>query len=392
MVDNVERSTPNARPRARLLVVDDEKPLVAAMCHTLSAAGYETQGVYSGSQALGALRAAARDGAAPFDVLITDLMMPDTNGIALLCAAQQIEPHLVSIVMTGHGAIDTAIDALKSGALDYILKPFNLTVVMPVLSRALAVRRLRSDNTALLQRVAERTAELETANRELRGANEELEAFTSSVAHDLRQPLNGLMGFSELLLDEQPGALNPTQKEYLREIRAGAHHLMQLTDDWLRFSRLGQQPLRKEMVRVADLVWEVARQCRQAEPNRSVDLHIGALPNVQADPALLEQVFTNLVANAFKFTRGVAHPVIQIEGHEQDSERTYSIRDNGVGFDMEKAQGSFSIFHRLRSHEDFEGSGVGLSIVQRIVERHGGRVSVRAQIGKGAEFTLTLPA
>jgi two-component system sensor histidine kinase/response regulator len=381
----------SSSPLGRLLIVDDESALLVALCRTLKAEGYSTTGATSGPDALTALRSAAVDRATAFDVLITDLMMSDMDGIALLRAAHEIDSDLVGIVMTGHGTIGTAVEAMKNGALDYILKPFNLNVIVPVLSRALAMRSLRLENAALLQQVTNRTTELETANRELRSANKELDAFTYSVSHDLRQPLNGMIGFAELLSSEKPGTLNDKQKEYLGDIYGGGQQLLRLTDDLLHFSRLGQQQLKKEAVNIGNLVSDVLRTMADAEPNRDVDLRVGQLPNASADPALLKQVFVNLLANAFKFTRRVANPVIEIEGRQGAGECTYSIRDNGAGFDMANAQRLFMIFQRLHSDKDFEGTGVGLSITQRIVERHGGHISAEAQLGKGACFTFTLP-
>ena len=372
-------------PRARLLVVDDEANLVTALCGLLKTKGYATTGVRSGEQALAALRAAASDPARRFDVLITDLMMPVMDGIALLRAAPELDGELVSIVITGHGTIDTAVEALQAGALDYILKPFNLSVIMPVLSRALAVRKLRQENAALARQVTLRTQELEAMNREL-------QAFTHSVSHDLRQPLNGVIGFAELLLTEKPGALNATQKEYLGDIYNGGHQLLRLTSDLLEFSRLGHQPLRKEPVNMTDLVRNIAAAMRAAEAHRNIDLRIGPLPGAPADPALIKQVLVNLLSNAFKSTRLVPNAVIEITGQQGDSEHTYCVRDNGAGFDMANAQRLFSIFQRLHGDRDFEGTGVGLSIVQRIVERHGGAISAEAAVGKGAAFTFTLPA
>ena len=382
----------NPAPLARLLIVDDESAQVIALCRTLALEGYATAGAGSGPEALCALRAAAADRAGAFDVLITDLMMTDMNGIALLRAAQDIDPDLVGLVMTGDGTIDTAIEAMKSGALDYILKPFTLRTIRPVLLRALAVRRLRLENAQLLRRVANRTTELEAANRELQRANKELEAFTYSVSHDLRQPLNGMIGFTEFLVSEKPGPLNASQKEFLGNIHRGGQQLLRLTNDLLNFSRLGQQPLKRETVNVGTLVLEILHQLRDAEPPRNVELRVSALPDARADSVLLRQVLVNLLSNAFKFTRHVPNPVIEVDGREQAGECAYSIRDNGAGFDMRNAQRLFAIFHRLHSDRHFEGNGVGLSIAQRIVERHGGRIWAEAAVGQGAKFTFTLPA
>jgi signal transduction histidine kinase len=378
-------------PLARLLIVDDERNLVTALCRTLEAEGYSTTGAASGLEALNALRGAVADDTTKFDVLITDLMMPFMDGIALLREAHSIDRDLVSIVMTGHGTIDTAVDAMKGGALDYILKPFNLSVAIPVLLRALAVRRLRCENAALHRQIANRTAELETANRELQGANKELEAFAYSVSHDLRQPLTHIIGFSEFLISEKPGVLNEKQKEFLGDIYNGGTRLLSLTEDLLQFSRLSQQALKKQAVNMEDLVWEILRPMQAQEPQRNIELHVGPLPAALADPSLLRQALVNLLANALKFTRHASSPRIEVTGKLLSGETIYCIRDNGAGFDMADAPRLFSIFQRLHSDGEFEGTGVGLSIVQRIIERHGGTVSAKAAVGKGAAFTFALP-
>jgi signal transduction histidine kinase len=379
-------------PPARILIVDDESRLVTALCELLKTKGYATTGVDSGAAALALLRATASAQAQHFDVLITDLMMPVMDGIELLRAALEADGDLVSIVMTGYGTIDTAVEAMQAGALDYILKPFDLSVIMSVLSRALAVRKLRQENVALARQVALRTEELEAKNRELLSANRELQAFTHSVSHDLRQPLNGVIGFAELLLSEKPGALNPRQKEYLGDIYQGGQQLLRLTADLLRFSRLGHLPLKKEVVNMTELVGQVLNPMRADEPERAIELRVSALPSASADPALIKQALVNLLSNALKFTRRVPNAVIEVTGGERDGERVYCVRDNGVGFDMENADRLFSIFRRLHRERDFEGTGVGLSIAQRIIERHGGIISAQAEVGKGAAFTFTLPA
>jgi two-component system sensor histidine kinase/response regulator len=376
---------------ARLLIVDDESDLVLALCRVLHAEGYTTTGARSGPEALDALCAATVDEAAGYDVLITDLTMPDMDGITLLRAAQAIDSKLVTIVMTGHGTIDTAVEAIKSGALDYILKPFNLDVILPVVSRALTVRRLRSQDAVILKQVANRARDLELVNRELQAANTELGAFTHTVSHDVRQPLNGVIGFAEYLLSEKPGALNSKQKEFLGEILEGGRQLVRLVADLLQFSRLEHEPLKKEAVDVTSLVADLLQSLRDAEPNRNIELRVGPLPEVSADPALIRQVFANLLSNAFKFTRHTLHPLIEVSGRQEARERVYCISDNGAGFDMTNAPRLFSIFQRLHNEKDFEGTGVGLSIVQRIVQRHAGTVSAEAAVGKGAAFTVTLP-
>jgi signal transduction histidine kinase len=375
----------------RLLVVDDESNLVTALCRVLEVQGYSTLGVATGLQALDALRAAGGDDSTRFDVLITDLMMPLMDGIALLRAARDIDRDLVSIVMTGHGTVETAVDAMKAGALDYILKPFNLSVATPVLSRALAVRRLRLENTSLLEKVAKRTVELEESNRRLQAANNDLDAYNASVSHDLRGHLHRIIGFSRLLSDGRADPLTAKQQELMGFVCTGAEDLLRMTDALLSFARLGQQPVIKERVSVTTLINETFRDLRNESPNDTVELRMSSLPDAFADPSLLKQVFVNLLSNAIKFSSRVSAPVIKIEGRVAAGECIYSIRDNGAGFDMDYADRLFKMFQRLHSSAEFVGTGVGLSIVQRIVERHGGRIWVEAAIGAGAQFTFTLP-
>jgi two-component system, sensor histidine kinase and response regulator len=377
-------------PTARILIVDDEAALATALARTLQNEGYDTASLTTATQAVPLLRAAFESGA-PFDVLITDLMMPEMNGIALLRAALQIDEHLAVVVMTGHGTIDSAVAAMRNGALDFIEKPFNLTVIRPVLSRAFAVRRLRRENAALIARVAERTRELEAANSELRSVNRELEAFAHTVAHDLRTPLHTMMGFAELLGSETPGPLNAVQKEYLLDIQDSGERLTHLTKHLLDIALLGSERLARESVDVAELVSEVLTELRRSSPDRELTVSIGSLPPASADPTLLRAVFANLLSNAIKFTGRTDDPRIDIEGWQEGSHTLYSVRDNGAGFDQREARSLFVPFRRLHPGEQFEGTGVGLSLVRRIIERHGGQVAAEGEVGKGACFRISLP-
>jgi two-component system sensor histidine kinase/response regulator len=394
----------------RLLVVDDEAAQVEALCHTLQDEGYSVEGFTRTGPALAALRAGT------FDIVLTDLTMPGMDGISFLNAAREIDPGLAGIVMTGHGSIATAVEAMKAGALDYILKPFDLRVILRVLARTQAMLRLRRENAALLERLSQRTVELETANRELQVANRELEAFSDSVSHDLRAPLrtiDGLLG----VVQEDFGALVPLQaRRHLEVVAAQATRMGELIEDLLRLSRLGREPLRKQPVDMRGLVLQIVGELQAAEAARQLDIRVGALPPAQADPSLLRQVWVNLLANALKFTRRRERALIEIGGtvaaeHKiagsdfvqraapggngrgpgWAEHKLYSIRDNGAGFDPRRAERLFGIFQRLHPAQDFEGTGVGLSIARRIVERHGGSIWAEGEPDRGAAFHFTLP-
>lgn len=364
-------------PAARILVVDDEAPLMTALCRTLRQQGYETVGFTSGLAALEALQKSR------YDLILTDLMMPEMNGIALLRAVAAMDPHLVGIVITGEGTVATAVEAMKAGALDYILKPFRLSIILPVISRALTVRQLRLENAELERRVRSRTAELEAANQEL-------EAFSYSVSHDLRAPLRAVDGFTQILLANYASQMPHEAQQLLKKVSVSAQHMGHLVDDLLRFSRLGRQPLSKRPVNLSSLAHLVLEELREQQGGRQIEVGVGSLPDCQGDPSLLKQVFINLFSNAFKFTRQKERPVIEVGAQQTLGETIYFIRDNGVGFDMQYAQRLFGVFQRFHRPEEYEGTGVGLSIVQRIIQRHGGRIWAESEVGQGAIFYFTL--
>src|SRR5437879_4404350 len=237
--------------RPRIRIVNNETEQMRALCNTLPDHGYETAGFTDGESALENLRTTK------FDLLLADLMMPRMDGIALLQAAQKIDAGLVGVIMTGEGTIVTAVEAMKSGALDYILKPFKLSAILPVLSRALTVQRLRIENAELERSIRERTIELEAANQELASANKELEAFSYSVSHDLRGPLTAIIGSADLLIEDYAAQLPAKVQQLLGGVLGSGERMMQIIDDLLRLSRLGRQPLSKGPVNVSALVREV---------------------------------------------------------------------------------------------------------------------------------------
>lgn len=633
-----------------LLIVDDETELVSALSEMLTAQGYETEGFTSGYAALHALSEKN------FDVLLTDLMMPELGGLAVLQAALEIDPHLIGIMMTGHGTVQTAVEAMKVGAFDYILKPFKLNALLPVLSRAMQLRRVQLENiqlretvaiyeltqaiastlslstildkvtkaayqqcqadqvtlwlptgsgkelyiaavsgegeaaflgkrksidegeegwvaehrvprlqdtvawvpvlaggklegvlhidvtgrrrplspgdikalnilvsiagpvlenvqlfstlqeskvftdtiidslpglfyvvdhqfrmirwnkyeeellglpseqiwgmywpssiheedrehllnqfrkaidegygeaevrvlawdgprcflltavrleagnnifvvgtgiditgrkqaedeihklnTGLEQRVIERTMQLEAANREL-------EAFSYTISHDLRAPLRAIDGFSHLL-GEQAKDLAPESLHLLQTIQDNVHKMSQLIEGLLGFSRLSRQPLQKNTVDLAIIVRQVLGDLESQRGDRQIEVSVGELASCQADPFLMRQVYYNLLANAFKFTskRDVAR--IEVGYERVDDRDVYFVKDNGAGFDMRYIDKLFGVFQRLHRAQDYEGTGVGLAITQRIINRHGGRIWAEAAVDKGAAFYFTL--
>jgi signal transduction histidine kinase/FixJ family two-component response regulator len=535
------------RPLAKLLIVDDEAAQMTALCRTLEDEGYATTGFTSPHKALAALREQE------FDLVLTDLMMPEMDGIALLTAGQEIDRNLVAVVMTGHGAVETAVQAMQAGALDYIQKPFKLRDILPVLSRALTVRRLRTENIELRHAIAihelstafiyelnpravanrvadaayqqapccqvvmivlsenhqelhvaaargedtsaiegkriaytdaikdwvavtrrkftdakhwtqadflldcglgDRTAtifmpmfsagdfvgllgftsgsaaaitlgqlktlsilagtaasamevaslleQLRHANEDLErrvherttqleAANKELEAFSYSVSHDLRAPLRALRGYSDVLLQDCRDQLNAEAQRALNAIDASGQRMSELIEDLLKFSHLSRQSLVTKRIQTSTLVKQIVEELNGSHANSDVEVKLGDLPDCMGDESLLKQVFVNLLSNAYKFTKQTSSPCVEIGASEQRNELIYFVRDNGAGFDMQEAEKLFGVFQRLHSPDQFEGTGIGLSIVQRIVNRHGGRVWAEGEVQKGATFYFSLP-
>jgi len=380
-------NSPPSPPLPRLFVVDDELALMQALCNTLAIEGFAVEGFGDADSALQAL-ASQR-----CDLLLVDLHLPRMLGPDLLRAARRLDPSVVGIVMTGEASIANAVEAMKAGALDFIVKPFRLDAILPAISRGLKVRELLLANAGLQRSLREHAATIEIANRELEAANVELAAFNRSVSHDLRAPLRSLGGLSKMLLDRYSGGLPDEGRLLMQAIGTSVARLQHLVDDLLRLSSSAHLAIEPVPVDIAQLVHGVLDELRADQPQRQVDLRIGMLPAARGDAGLLRQLLVNLLSNAFKFTRHREGARIEIDAQtDAHGVTVYRVRDNGAGFDGARAARLFEPFQRLHRADEFEGTGVGLSIAKRIVERHGGVIWAESAPGKGAGFFFTLGA
>jgi PAS domain S-box-containing protein len=260
----------------------------------------------------------------------------------------------------------------------------NLRCVLDdVTEQRLAASQIQQMNEELEKRVLDRTAQLEAANKEL-------EAFSYSVSHDLRAPLRAIDGFTRIVLEDYAAAMPEGGSRYLSLVRDNAHTMSSLIDNLLTFSRLNRHALARQQIDMNEMVDQALQTLTAGQECRQISFIINALPGCKADPLLIKQVYINLLSNAIKFTGKVAAAIVEVGCLQENHENIYYVKDNGVGFDMQYAPKLFGVFQRLHRVEDYEGTGVGLAIVQRIIHRHGGRIWAMGEINQGATFCFTL--
>jgi light-regulated signal transduction histidine kinase (bacteriophytochrome) len=254
---------------------------------------------------------------------------------------------------------------------------------------------LAVQNAQLLEEIRSQAKTLKTRvdlrTWELQASNQELEAFSYSVSHDLRAPLRAIQGFSSILKEDHADQLNGDACQLIDTVQRNAQRMSQLINDLLAFSRLGRQPFECKDIDMQELVKQALDELSPMLKDRSVDIQVGDLPAIQGDRALLLQVWLNLLGNALKYTAKRDQASVAVDAQTDANEVVYRVRDNGAGFDMKYADRLFKVFQRLHSLEEFEGTGAGLAIVQRVIHRHGGRVGAEGQVDAGATFWFSLP-
>jgi two-component system, NtrC family, sensor kinase len=388
-----------------VLAVDDSETYLQRLADALRSEGYEVILACSGEEALELLAVE------PVDCVLLDLLMPGIGGreTCLRVKSVPVMRDIPIIMLTALEGREAMIEGLGAGADDYIAKSNDFDLVRArVLAqirrkhfedehRAVREQLLRAEHEAVAARSALDAAvaraalaeELKSKNVELEVKNEELESFSYSVAHDLRAPLRSIDGFSLALLEDCGDRLDDAGKQYLRYVRDSTRHMARLIDDLLALSRVTRGELDRAETDVSSIARGVASRLAKASPDRRVDVVVADGLVADCDHRLLTIAFENLIGNAWKFTGKRNDARIEVNATGEDP-RTYFVRDNGAGFDMSYAQKLFGVFQRLHSAAEFEGTGIGLVTVQRIIRRHGGRIWAESAVGRGATFFFTL--
>jgi len=359
---------PADQSRPRIIWADDNADMRDYVARLLGDQ-YQVTAVRDGAAALAAARAD------PPDLVLSDVMMPELDGFGLL-RALRADPDTRTvpvILLSARAGEEASVEGLAAGADDYLVKPFSARELLARVRTHVDLARLRRDWALQLQQ-----------------ANQELEAFSYSVSHDLRAPLRAIDGFSKAVLTSQGDRLDEQGRGYLNRVRAATTRLSTLIDDLLALSRISRHAVHREPVDLGEIAAAVVADLRHRDPARTVEVSIEPGLQAEADGRLMAVVLDNLIGNSWKFTRYREHAQIFFGRVAVEGGSAFVVRDNGAGFDQAYAKNLFGAFQRLHAESEFEGTGIGLATVFRIVSRHGGRVWARGEVDRGASFFFTL--
>ena len=344
----------------KILIVDDKQENLLALEKVLSGLNVKIIKALSGNEALKTTLNHE------FALAILDVQMPEMDGYelaAILRSEEKTKPLPMIFLSAVYSDEYHVFKGYEAGAVDFVSKPYEPFYLV-------------SKVKIFLQ---------------LYAAKKELEAFSYSVSHDLRAPIRAIDGFSKILLEDHADKLDDEGERLMNIILKNARKMGNLIDDILEFSRLGRKNIRKSRINVEQLAEEIFDELKTSVTGRDLRLSINTLPNAYGDTAMIRQVMENLISNAVKYTGFKDNAVIEIGGKEDNNEIVYYVKDNGAGFDMKYADKLFGVFQRLHSAGEYEGTGIGLSLVKRIIEKHDGKVWAEGKVDEGATFYFTLP-
>ena len=384
----------------KILTVDDSLTYLHEVAAQLRQEGYDVIPARSGEEALELLSVQS------VDCILLDLVMPGLSGQET-CRRIKGSAAWRDIPLIMHTALEeqaAMIEGINAGADDYIAKSSDLEVLCARVRAQLRRKQFEDENRNIREQLLQKEVEVVAANSarelaeiratfvdELKSKNIELEAFSYSVSHDLRAPLRSIDGFSKLLLADYAGKLDAKGQEFLHLVRESAQRMGELIDDLLLLSRVGRADLSRDQIDLSDIARGVSEELNKKDPDRHINWCIEDQLLVEADSGLMRVVFDNLLGNAWKFTAKVSAPRIEVGTDQQEGVPVFFVRDNGAGFNMEYAEKLFSPFQRLHTESEFEGTGIGLATVHRIVDRHGGRIWADSAVDHGATFYFTIP-
>ena len=381
-----------------ILIVDDMPNNLGALLDYLTDFGFEVLVAEDGESAIEQVEYALPD------LILLDVLMPGIDGFETCSRlkSNQITQDIPVIFMTALSDAEDKVKGFSVGGVDYVTKPIQQAEVLARVTTHLSIRnlqkQLQQQNECLQQEICDRIKieqQLQIRTAQLETANQELEAFSYSVAHDLRNPITSINGYIWVLEEEYAYLLDEDGKHYLERVRIATERMEQLIDDILRLSQVTKSKMQFDTVDLSRIAKEIVISLRQTSKEREVEFIIPEGIVAQGDEQLLKIVLENLLCNAWKYTRNkprarIEFGVFQQGINTQSSVDTYFVRDDGAGFDMAKADKLFGAFSRLHGKNEFEGTGIGLATVQRIVHRHGGKIWADGEVNKGATFYFTL--
>ena len=376
----------------RILVVDDEKEIRDFLYKALSRmGGFHVEEAETAEEALKIIE---KD---PFDLVLTDLKMPKMDGLQLVTEIARSKPEILTVLMTGHGSIDSALEAMKRGASDYLMKPLNLDELI------IRIRKVLEEKQRFV-RLKDFADQLERANQELRRVDAMKSEFVSVASHELRTPLAAIKNAVQLMLSGKTGEVNENQEKFLSMADRNINRLTNILNNLLNLSRIesGKVELKFENITLKRVIDLTASSLRPHADVKSIQIEVEVpeqLPAVYGDPEKIEQILTNLIGNAIKFTPDGGKILITAKPFPKEKKGGYgdrvavSVKDTGIGIPSEHLESIFEKFHQVEIslHRSVSGTGLGLAITKGLVEAHQGKIWVESEVEKGSTFTFTLP-